>query len=388
MSFVGIGMGAIQSGLFLPRAQEAGLARTVLVRRAEQAQAINGRVTVNVAHADGIRAMHVDDVAAHHLMADAALPALVGATHIAVAVSSVTDYAGLAPLLAQAMQAKAVGRGPPAVLYASENALDAADQLSAAIRAEGGPPDMFEAVDTVIGKMSRTVRDPTEIAEMALVPGVPGLPEAWLVEAYDDIHVSACRAPVLPRLLPHCDLLPYEQAKLNGHNAAHVTLAYAGQVLGLPFISDVLAQAPIAALVREAFVEETGAALIALYGRQAPLFTPGGWRAHGADLFARMGNPWLRDDCLRVGRDAPRKLGWDDRLVGTIRMVEGAGISAERWHMALHLAMEATDLTLPALAMLWRKAGVPQASISDLLHRTAAYRPAFLRWRGAFPAAA
>ena len=135
MSFVGIGMGAIQAGLFLPRAQEAGLARTVLVRRPAQARAISaaGAVTVNVARADGIHRREVSELTAHTLSADAALPALVAATHVAVAVSSVSDYSGLAPLLSAALAAKAAGQGPKAILYTSENALDAAARMAAAL---------------------------------------------------------------------------------------------------------------------------------------------------------------------------------------------------------------------------------------------------------------
>ncbi|MEM7491020.1 MAG: hypothetical protein AAF390_18040 [Pseudomonadota bacterium] len=385
--FVGIGMGAIQAGLFLPRAQDAGLSRTVLVRRPDQAAAIARArsVTVNVADDGGIRRQTVSDLGAATLRSEAALPALVAAAHIAVAVSSVADYPGFAPLLAEATRAKARGDGPDAVIYASENALDAANLLTRAIVSAGGEPRAFQAVDTVIGKMSRTVRDAAEIEAAALTRGAPDLPEAWLVEAYDDIHVSALDpvrgvAP-LPRLLQHDDLLPYERAKLNGHNAAHAALAYMGAVLNLPFISDVLAVPAARDLVFGAFIEETGAALIRRYGGVSDLFTPDGWQAHAVALFDRMANPWLRDDCRRVGRDAARKLGWNDRLVGTIRLVEDVGLDATRWRLAFHVAVEASGLSLDTLAETWRRTGAEATEVDAFLRRVERERPAHESWR-------
>ncbi|MGR3436682.1 MAG: hypothetical protein ACU0CO_17635 [Shimia sp.] len=376
-SFVGIGMGAIQAGLFLPRAQEAGLPRTILVRRPAQAAAIAraGAIALNVATQGGLTVRHVHDVKAATLDAPEALPALIAATEIAVAVSSVADYAGLAPLLAAATRAKAGGQGPPALIYASENHLEAARLLQDAIVAEGGDPSLFQPVDTVIGKMSRTLRDPSEIARLGLACGTPALPEAWLIEAFDDIHISRVdpgrtSGRRLGGLTEHADLLPFERAKLNGHNAAHAAFAYAGLLTGRATIAEVMDDPDILTLFRAAFVEETGAALIDLHGGTAPLFSPAGWAAHADGLFARMANPWLADDCARVGRDPARKLGWDDRLVGTIRLVEGTGRPAPRWRIALQMAMAAGHLDAPALTDAWADhAG------SDIAHAFAATLP-------------
>ncbi|MEM7642647.1 MAG: hypothetical protein AAF366_08970 [Pseudomonadota bacterium] len=386
--FVGIGMGAIQAGLFLPRAQEVGLPRTVLVRRPAQAEAIGaaGAIQVNIAEADGLRRLDVTDLRAAPLSDAAALPALVAADQIAVAVSSVLDYPSFAPLLAAAMRAKAAGQGPNAVIYASENDLDAADLLEQAILAEGGDRAVFQAVDTVIGKMSRTLRDPEEIAATGLQPGAPGLPEAWLVEAYDDIFVSApdptrTSGGALPRLLTTDTLLPFEQAKLNGHNAAHATLAYLGRLLGLRFISDVLAVPVARELVFDAFVRETGAALRSRYAGTADLFSEAGWTAHADALFARMANPWLRDDCDRVGRDTARKLGWNDRLVGTIRLVEGAGLPAPRWRRALLAAIDATGVQLDTLATTWRAGGAHRGAVTAFLTSLQDDRGPYDAWR-------
>lgn len=386
--FVGIGMGAIQAGLFLPRAQEMGLTRSVLVRRPAQADAIAraGGISVNVAEMDGVRRLDVSELGAAALSDPTALPAVTQASHIAVAVSSVLDYASLAPLLAEATRAKAAGRGPKAVIYASENDLHAASLLEQAILAEDGEASVFQTVDTVIGKMSRTLRDPDEIDGAGLARGAPCLAEAWLVEAYDQIFVSAIDPErtdgvLLPRLLAHDTLLPFEQAKLNGHNAAHASLAYLGRLLGVRFMSDVLAVSAARDLVFDAFVEETGGALRARYAGAAELFSARGWRTHAEALFARMANPWLRDDCDRVGRDTARKLGWNDRLVGTIRMVEAAGLPARRWRRALLAAIEATGVQLDTLATTWRAGGANRVDVTAFLTSLQDDRGPYEMWR-------
>ena len=50
-----------------------------------------------------------------------------------------------------------------------------------------------------------------------------------------------------------------------------------------------------------------------------------------ADLMERMVNPWLNDLVARVIRDPRRKLGWNDRLIGTMRLVLDAGIAPRRF---------------------------------------------------------
>ncbi|MCY4260183.1 MAG: hypothetical protein OXC91_07970, partial [Rhodobacteraceae bacterium] len=191
-AFAGIGMGAIQTGLFLPRARDAGLESTLLVRDRRLAEGVEraGRIVVNVAGADGIVQEEVPGIGIRVLGDPDCCDDLVAAGEITIAVSTVSDYAGLAGLLAAAMGRKAAGEGPPCLLYACQNEAGAADSLTQAIMNAGGVGRMFQAVDMVIGKMSRTIRDAGECARLGLVPAFPGAGHAWLVEAYDTIHMS------------------------------------------------------------------------------------------------------------------------------------------------------------------------------------------------------
>jgi mannitol-1-phosphate/altronate dehydrogenase len=93
-------------------------------------------------------------------------------------------------------------------------------------------------------------------------------------------------------------------------------------------------------LARDAFLEESGAALIARHQGLDPLFTPAGYQAYADDLLERMTNPYLRDRIERVIRDTPRKLSWDDRLIGTMRLALDAGVTPWRFALGAAAAIE------------------------------------------------
>jgi mannitol-1-phosphate 5-dehydrogenase len=123
------------------------------------------------------------------------------------------------------------------------------------------------------------------------------------------------------------DLLPFEEAKLFGHNAIHALLGYLAERRGIAAMSDIRHHADLLDLGRRAFLEEAGAALVAKHaGTGDPLFTPEGWRAYAEDLLIRMTSPWLADRVERIIRDPRRKLAWGDRLFGTMRVALAQGV--------------------------------------------------------------
>jgi hypothetical protein len=124
--------------------------------------------------------------------------------------------------------------------------------------------------------------------------------------------------------------------------------------------------------LRAAFLEESGRALVRKHAGLDPLFTEDGWRSYAEDLLVRMTNPHLGDTVERVGRDARRKLGWDDRLAGTLRVCLAAGIRPERFALGAAAALCAIDSEAAtgegrareALLGLWEPAG-PDARERD-----------------------
>jgi mannitol-1-phosphate/altronate dehydrogenase len=98
-----------------------------------------------------------------------------------------------------------------------------------------------------------------------------------------------------------------------------------------------------------------------------PLFTPDGFKAYVNDLLVRMTNPFLKDAVERVTRDTRRKLGWDDRLIGTMRLALGQGIQPERYVRGAAaavrlLAVEENSTPAELLDALWKDRDVIQAA--------------------------
>ena len=110
------------------------------------------------------------------------------------------------------------------------------------------------------------------------------------------------------------NLLAYEERKLFTHNAGHALCAYFGYLQGYQYIYQAVNDAEIRAVASAALME-SGQALIARHG-----FTPEEHRAHIEDLFSRFANVALGDTVARVGRDPIRKLGHNDRLIGSARI--------------------------------------------------------------------
>jgi len=328
--FTGIGFGAIQAGLFAYEAFRSGRFERIIVAevRPEVVRAVRragGRYRVNVATRTGLEVHEVNGIEILNPNDPSDRPLLVAAvaeaTELCTALPSVDFYGSVAGWLAEGLR----GKTEPCVLYAAENRNRAAALLEQAL---GGVPDNVQLLDTVIGKMSGVVRELDGLA-----PVTDELSEAFLVEEFNRILISRIRLPGFQRGLTvfeeKNDLLPFEEAKLYGHNATHALLGFLAHRIGYRFLSEV--DAELLALAREAFLEESGRALIARHQGVDALFTATGWRAYADDLLARMINPWLRDAVARVIRDPRRKLGWDDRLIGTMRLALDAGIAPWRF---------------------------------------------------------
>lgn len=404
-TFVGIGFGAIQTGLFLREAQASGAFEryVVAMRRAELVDDVNGSgtVTVNIAMPDGIKVETYHGVEARCLNNAEDLQQLnldlVAAEEISVAVSSVDDYVTDGPnslhkLLADAISVKLNSNAPKALIYSSENHNEAASLLEAAILSalpeteKADAVSVFQTVDTVIGKMSRVITDADEIQDAGLATSSPNGSQAFLVEAFNNILMSKVdlgrtSGRGISQLVEKSDLLPFEHAKIHGHNATHAGFAYIGNVLGLEWMADVAAIPEIHAFFRDAFLQESGEALIKLHGGRDPLFSEQGYEAYVDDLLERMANPWLRDTCARIGRDVGRKLGWDDRLIGTIRLVQGQGVSARRYGFATLAGFEVMNKPPDAMIETWISAGADNHDAKQMADWLNTLRPAYCEWR-------
>ena len=349
----GFGFGPIQAGLFAAEAVGSGRFDRIVIAEIDAAlvdavRANGNRYALNVAHPSGVEVREIEGVELLNPRVDADLAALQEAlaqsTEIVTALPSVESYDRGDPTIAALIADGLLTTGAPATaVYAAENHNRAAELLEEAVRRHTphtGRPVQF--LNTVIGKMSRVVSEPGDIEELGLAPITPGLDRAMLVEAFNRILVTrtdlAGFRPGIEVFEEKGDLLPFEEAKLYGHNAVHALIGFLAREKGHRMMSDVAADADLMSFAREAFLDESGAALIARRGGTDALFTPEGYQAYADDLLARMVNPYLRDRVERVTRDPRRKLGWDDRLVGTMRIALEAGIAPHRFARAAHVA--------------------------------------------------
>jgi mannitol-1-phosphate 5-dehydrogenase len=404
-TFVGFGFGAIQAGLFLYEAfRSGGFARLVVGEVApDSVEALRrnaGCYAVNVAHADRVEATRVGPVQIENPAAPQDIARLVEAVaeaeEISTAVPSVQFYTGPGPgsihrILAQGLRKKAASGGPRAVVYAAENHNHAAEILEAAVFEE--IPAVEKApvrgrvcfLNTVIGKMSGVLADAGEIQARQLATVTPGSSRAFLVEAFNRILISQVCFPQAagePRFrrgitafVEKEDLLPFEEAKLYGHNATHALAAYLGSLRGLERIADLRQTPDLLGFIRAAFLQESGEALIRKHAGKDRLFTPEGYREYADDLLERMTNPHLQDTVERVGRDPHRKLGWDDRLVGTLRLALQQNVVPRRYALGTAAALATLDPSflktdMPAralLAPLWGNETVETKDAQEVL---------------------
>ena len=386
--FTGFGFGPIQSGLFAKEAFESGNFSRIVVAEIDQelvdaVRANSGSYFVNVATSDGVEVLKVDGVELLNPNIDSDREALIEILHesteVATSLPSVNFYdiggdKSIASLLAEGLgdsSARAT------IIYAAENNNHAAEILSDAVSRKMDPQisERVQFLNTVIGKMSQVVTDRSMIEELGLKPIAPGIERAFLVEEFNRILVSRTGLegfrPGIEVFVEKDDLLPFEEAKLYGHNAIHALLAFIGALKGYRNMTELEGDQAVMRVGRDAFIEESGGALIHKYANLGDeLFKEVGYKDYAEDLLRRMTNPYLADSVARASRDVVRKLGPDDRIFGTMRLALEYGIEPKNMAIgalagiALLLAQaEQYELPNELRQMAWRDLGQNEVEV-------------------------
>lgn len=361
-TFVGFGFGAIQAGLFLYEAYRSGnfdhlIVAEVMPDIVDAVRAGGGSYRVNVATNSGVERHKISGVEILNPRApkdrEALIGAIAAASEMATALPSVKFYGrgedgDVVDILSAGIRLKMSRGGPRAVIYTAENDNRAAEILNEGLcRSLGlkGEPEHFQCLNTVIGKMSGVVADEKQIAEQGLDSVAPGIGRAFLVEEFNRILITRIAWRDFERGITvfeeKDDLLPFEEAKLFGHNATHALLGYLLRLKGRHFMAEARQDESLMRLAREAFLLESGKALCKKYTGTDFLFTEEGYTQYVDDLMERMLNSYLRDTVERITRDPRRKLGWDDRLVGTMRLALSQGITPDRYARGAAAALRA-----------------------------------------------
>lgn len=355
-TFTGFGFGPIQGALFLLEAYRSGNFSRYVVAEVdrnlvEAVRANGGCYAVNIAHQTGIESVRLEGVELCHpeeaAERETLLSAIAESDEISTALPSVRFYdvgneTSVARLVAAGIEQR--NSTQPTIVYASENHNHAAELLEESLRRYLPERHIanVQTLNTVIGKMSGVITDEATIERMGLETITPEIRRAILVEEFNRIFISRIELPDYRRgidvFVEKRELLPFEEAKLYGHNAIHALMAYLADLRGLAVMSEVIKHDDIMEIARRAFIDESGETLIVRHRELGDeLFTPEGYRGYAEDLLQRMVNPYLNDLVERVGRDHVRKLGYEDRIYGTM-------------HLALRHGVEPVNMALGAAA--------------------------------------
>jgi mannitol-1-phosphate 5-dehydrogenase len=245
-----------------------------------------------------------------------------GARVIGTAVG-VKNLSAIAPALALGIEKRFTSKKEPVDIYLCENVVNAAGILREEVGKRIVEAKILEWMDKSIGFVG------TVVARM--VPSVGeryGRKDPLLVVAdsyhklaYDARAVKAPQPPI-EGMYPVDHFRAVVERKLYTYNLGHAALAYLGYLKGYTFVHEPFEDEQLMEVFQGA-LDETCDAIVKKYPH---VFTVQGNEEIRADIDLRFGNPMLQDTVHRVGRDPLRKLGPDDRLVGSAKLCMENGI--------------------------------------------------------------
>ena len=367
--FLGIGFGPIQTGIFLSGA-DGNFERIAVAEIDSQivnaVRKSNGKITINIAEKDRIYKKIISNIEIYNPLVNEDLDELINlascADEIATALPSVSVFAKIAGWLGAGLSKNLNKR---IFVYTAENHNHAAEILQKTLNLRH---DSLYFLNTVIGKMSGVLPG-DECMERGLDVLCDGADRGHLAEEFNNILISDCPGIECRRidgLNVKKNLLPYEEAKLYGHNAVHLLLGLHASFRGLNYMCELRNHKDIMKIGREAFIEESGTALLRKWQNEDDFFDESGFRDYSEDLLVRMTNPFLMDSVERVCRDLERKLGWDDRIVGTIRLCLSQSVPSPRFAKCARMASERLFKSSDSceirkrLLALWGNSGLPE----------------------------
>ena len=261
-----------------------------------------------------IRALFVDEV---EQISDAISTADVMAS--AVGVNNLTH---IAPLVAAGVGRRFRTNPSPIDVYLCENLLDAASQLERHVLerlendvkawAEGHVGFVGTSVARMVPEISEEVRK--QYPGMVVADSYRKLP-------YDGTALKST-PPLISEMFPVNNFKAEVERKLFMYNLGHAALAYLGYLNGLRYVHEGFEDCEIATVFNKA-LDETGSALQKLYPEDIDARSQQEVRE---DINLRFSNPMMMDTIQRVGRDPIRKLGADDRLLGSAHLCLSQGI--------------------------------------------------------------
>lgn len=279
--------------------------------------------------------VHVSDVNKYDLLIKGVSAVNSGSEQAVEEVASadiITTAVGLrilrfvAPTVAKGIVArKAAGVEAPLNVIACENGLKATSQLKELV---------YGQLDEETRAWAETHVGFPDAAVDRIVPPVRcEIPLDVAVEEYFEWDVERSgfvgEVPQIKGMTPVDNLLAYVERKLFTLNTGHATAAYIGKLKGITTIGECVADPQILAVVRAA-MQQSGEGLVKKFG-----FDHEAHFAYIEKILRRFSNPYLKDECDRVGREPLRKLAPNDRLILPMMTAKGFGLPYDKLLLAI-----------------------------------------------------
>jgi mannitol-1-phosphate 5-dehydrogenase len=323
---VQFGAGNIGRGFMGQLFWEAGF-ETIFVEASKPlVELLNARqfYTLRLLDAYSVRAvqMRIDRFKALHIDQKGEIEEAIADSQLICTAVGVKNLSAVAPVIAAGLR-KRCDCGAAAVdVWLCENQLGAAGILEKRVAAhlEGKYRTWLEDkvgfVGTAVARMVRSQEDRERQGDPLLV-----VSDAHHELPYDVREVKA-PLPRISGLQPSANFAAEMERKLYTHNLGHASLAYLGKLRGCQYMHESL-QEPILNMVFEGALNETSEALV----RKYPAYIDAGEHARiRADVRVRFGNPLLMDTVKRVAKDPLRKLGPEERLIGSAKLCLSQGV--------------------------------------------------------------
>ena len=231
----------------------------------------------------------------------------------------------VAPTIAKGLKArKEKNVETPLNVIACENGIRATSQLKELV---------FAQLDEDTAAWAKTHVGFPDAAVDRIVPPVHcEVPLDVAVEEYFEWDVEKAsfvgEIPVIKGMTLVDNLEAYLERKLFTLNTGHATAAYLGKIRGYQTINESIADPEIYAVVKAA-MQQSGEGLVRKFG-----FDHEAHFAYIEKILKRFQNPYLKDECNRVGREPGRKLAPNDRIILPMLTAKGFGLPYDKLLLA------------------------------------------------------
>lgn len=242
------------------------------------------------------------------------------------------------PLISEGVKIRKKHSALPLDIIIAENIRSGADFFRKLFKENGLSGNEAGLVETSIGKMVPIMTE-EDLNKDSLVLNA---------EEYNTLILDRKgfknKVPEFPEIKAVENISAWVDRKLFIHNLGHAAVAYLG-FIRYPhrnLIAEVLEDDLIKLQVRKVMTE-SAAALLCEYPDD---FTVEDLDSHIDDLLFRFQNKALGDTVFRVGRDLSRKLGRDDRILGSVRLCLKHNLPFDEIRKIFYSALgfEASDL--------------------------------------------